>query len=65
MARGRGRCIGGAPISDQTREFALEHLRTYATLAKDVLRAEFPDFGLLCSFAVFALPRKQIRNTDA
>jgi hypothetical protein len=52
-----GRCIGGSPPSEATLNTAYRHIRGWTVLARDVLKAEFPDFDLVCAFSVFTVPK--------
>jgi hypothetical protein len=60
-----GKCIGGS--SDYVDELgtAFGHLRTWTALARDVLRAEFPEFDLVSAFSVFRLPKRRLTQALA
>jgi len=54
---GTGKCIGGGEVSKNTLDECLSHLQAWTVLAKHCIKAEFPEFDLVSSFSVFALPK--------
>ena len=52
------RNLGGSRIGQGVLDRCFGRMQTYVTLAESVIRAEFPDFELLHSFAIFNLTSK-------
>jgi hypothetical protein len=50
-----GKCLGGVAIAEGTVETCLSHMRSFVVLARSVLHAEFPKFGLVSAFGAFKL----------
>ena len=54
-----GKCMGGKPFDHATIQTCLKHMQAWVHLVKPALEAEFPSFGVINCFSVFALPKNK------
>ncbi|CAE7707229.1 unnamed protein product [Symbiodinium sp. CCMP2592] len=62
----RPRCLGGpGTVSADMLQRCIDRLQMFVNLACETLRAEFPDYDLLSSFAIFDLDTKTMKSSEA
>lgn len=55
VVNGRGKCLGGGRLNDSIIEASMDRMRAWVKLARSIVDAEFPAFGIISALSAFSL----------